>query len=160
MKHAQVSLSQIWKRPSHFLAFGFGVGTVSWAPGTFGTLVAIPFYLVIAPLPWSYYLALQGILFVWGCWLCGKTCFDMGVHDHRGVVFDEMVGFWLTMFAAPPGWLPIVVGFVLFRLFDITKPWPIAWLDQRVAGGLGVMLDDVVAALYAWAVMQILLLLL
>lgn len=146
----------VWRNPIHFLAFGLGSGASPWAPGTAGTLAAIPLFLLLQPLAWPWYVAMLLLTFIVGVYLCGKTSADMGVHDHGGIVWDEFVGYWITMFAAPPGWLWIVVGFVLFRLFDIIKPWPISWVDKQVAGGLGIMLDDVLAGLMALAVLQLL----
>ncbi|HHH36516.1 MAG TPA: phosphatidylglycerophosphatase A [Gammaproteobacteria bacterium] len=139
----------IWRNPVHFLAFGCGAGAAPWAPGTFGTLAAVPLYLLVRDLPLGIYLLLTGTLFAVGVWLCGSTARDIRVHDHPGIVWDEVVGFFLTMTAAPPGWHWLVGGFLLFRLFDVWKPWPVRLLDRRVGGGLGIMLDDAVAALYA-----------
>jgi len=146
----------IWTRPSHFLAFGCGAGAMPVAPGTFGTLVAIPVYLVLAPLPLVFYAAVVTGMLLLGIWLCHVTARDLGVHDHSGIVWDEIVGYLLTMTAAPPGWMWIVAGFILFRLFDILKPWPIYLADRKVGGGFGIMLDDVIAAVYAWLLLQVL----
>ncbi|WP_428035143.1 phosphatidylglycerophosphatase A family protein [Amphritea sp.] len=148
--------ASVWRNPVHFLAFGLGSGASPWAPGTAGTVAAIPLFLLLQPLSLAWYAAVLVITFVVGIYLCGKTSEDMGVHDHGGIVWDEFVGYWITMFAAPPGWLWIVIGFVLFRLFDIIKPWPISWADKQVAGGLGIMLDDVLAGLMALACLQLL----
>ena len=117
--------ASVWRNPIHFLAFGLGSGASPWAPGTVGTLAAIPLWylLMMAPLP--LYLVLVAIAFVIGCWLCDRTSSDIGVHDHGGVVWDEFVGFWVTMIAIPAEPVWVVAGFVLFRLFDIIKPWPI-----------------------------------
>jgi len=148
--------ASVWRNPVHFLAFGLGSGASPWAPGTAGTIAAIPLFLLIQPLSLAWYAAVLLITFIVGIYLCGKTSKDMGVHDHGGIVWDEFVGYWITMYAAPPGWLWIVIGFVLFRLFDIIKPWPISWADKKVAGGLGIMLDDVLAGLMALACLQLL----
>ena len=148
--------SSVWKNPIHFLAFGLGSGAAPKAPGTFGTLAAIPLFLLLQPLALHWYLLVLVVTFVVGIYLCGKTSEDMGVHDHSGIVWDEFVGYWVTMFAAPAGWLWIVIGFVLFRIFDIAKPWPISWADKKVHGGFGIMLDDLLAGLMALAVMQLL----
>ena len=153
MNHAPAS---VWRNPVHFLAFGLGSGASPWAPGTAGTVAAIPLFLLMQPLSLVWYAAVLLITFIIGIYLCGKTSEDMGVHDHGGIVWDEFVGYWITMFAAPPGWLWIVIGFMLFRLFDIIKPWPISWADKQVAGGLGIMLDDVLAGLMALACLQLL----
>ncbi len=139
----------------HFLAFGLGSGAAPKAPGTFGTIVAIPLYLALVQLPLWAYIVVLIITFVFGVYLCGQTSKDMGVHDHGGIVWDEFVGFWITMTALPFQWQWILAGFVLFRLFDITKPFPIGWLDKRVHGGLGIMIDDVVAGLFALIVLQV-----
>jgi phosphatidylglycerophosphatase A len=147
----------VWRNPIHFLAFGFGSGALPRAPGTFGTLVAVPLFLLLAPLPLWTYLSLVAVLAVLGVWLCQVTSRDLGVHDHAGIVWDEIVGYLITMIAVPASWPWLVAGFVLFRLFDIIKPWPIGWADRHVHGGLGIMLDDVLAAVYAGLIMQVLL---
>jgi phosphatidylglycerophosphatase A len=138
----------------HLLAFGFGAGCSPKAPGTMGTLLAVGLYLPLSRLSLPVYaLVLLGVVLL-GIWLCGRAARDLGVHDHPGIVWDEIAGFLLTMFAAPTGWWWIVLGFALFRLFDIWKPWPIRWLDRRVAGGWGIMLDDLVAGLFAALCLQ------
>ncbi|MDR2212009.1 MAG: phosphatidylglycerophosphatase A [Pseudomonadales bacterium] len=146
----------VLRHPVHFLAFGFGSGLAPRAPGTFGTLAAVPCYLVLRYLPLPHYLLLLIAAFALGIWLCGRTAEALGVHDHGGIVWDEFVGFWLTMTLAPPGWLWLLLGFLLFRLFDVLKPFPINWLDRRVGGGLGIMLDDVLAGVFAWLCLQLL----
>ncbi|MCU7797004.1 MAG: phosphatidylglycerophosphatase A [Candidatus Thiodiazotropha sp. (ex Myrtea spinifera)] len=141
------------RNPMHFLAFGFGSGLAPKAPGTFGTLVAIPIYLLLQPLPFTLYLVLLLLGFLAGIWICDQTSQDLGVHDHGGIVWDEIIGYLVTMSFVSGGWWWVLIGFVLFRFFDILKPWPIGWLDQRVHGGFGIMLDDLVAGLYAGSVM-------
>lgn len=143
----------VWRNPWHFLAFGCGSGAMPVAPGTFGTLFAIPVYLLMEGLSWPVYLAIVIGLYVFGVWLCERVSNDIGEHDHSGIVWDELVGYLLTMIAAPAGWMWVMIGFVLFRIFDIWKPWPINWADQKVTGGQGIMLDDVIAAIYAALVM-------
>ena len=145
------------KNPVHLLAFGFGSGLAPKAPGTVGTLAAVPLYLLLAPLPLAAYLLAVVLIALAGIWICGRTSRDLGVHDHGGIVWDEFAGFLVTMTAVPLAWPWVVAGFLLFRLFDILKPWPIGWLDERVAGGLGIMLDDLLAGLYAWGCLQLLL---
>ncbi|WP_257275791.1 phosphatidylglycerophosphatase A [Endozoicomonas sp. SESOKO4] len=145
----------VWKNPVHFFAFGLGSGLSPVAPGTFGTVAAIPFYLMFQYLPlWNYFLVLV-VSIVLGIWLCGKTSKDLGVHDHPGIVWDEFVGYWITMLAAPSGWEWVLAGFILFRIFDIWKPWPIGWLDKKVHGGLGIMIDDIVAGIFALIFLQV-----
>ena len=139
----------VWRNPVCVVALGFGAGALPRAPGTWGTLAAVPIYLLLSRLALSQYLLLLTVLFLAGIWICGITGRKLGVHDHAAIVWDEMVGFWVSMAAAPPGWVWLLTGFALFRVFDIWKPWPIAWLDRRIAGGFGVMADDLVAGLYA-----------
>ena len=138
-----------WRNPVCIAALGFGAGALPKAPGTWGTLVALPIYLPLARLPFVEYILLLAVLFTVGIWICDKAGRVLGSDDHGAIVWDEMVGFWVTMSLAPPGWMWILAGFVVFRLFDIWKPWPIFWLDRRVGGGFGVMVDDLVAGIYA-----------
>jgi phosphatidylglycerophosphatase A len=145
----------VWRNPIHFLAYGFGSGAIPVAPGTFGTLAAIPIYLLMQDLPLVYYAAIVVVVTLVGIVLCHITAKDLGVHDHPGIVWDEIAGYLLTMLAAPKGWLWIWLGFGLFRLFDIWKPWPIRWLDRRVGGGFGIMIDDTLAAIYALIILQL-----
>lgn len=140
--------------PVHFLAFGFGSGLSPKAPGTMGTLAAIPLYLLLMNLPLTGYLLAVLLISVAGIWICGESSLRLGVHDHGGIVWDEFAGFLLTMTAAPQGWAWIVLGFALFRLFDIWKPWPVRVADRQLHGGLGIMLDDILAGIYAWLVLQ------
>lgn len=142
--------------PAHLLAFGFGSGLSPWAPGTMGTLVATLIYLPLSLLSFEGYALVTLAVIVVGIWICGWSARQLGVHDHPGIVWDEIAGYLVTMLAAPAGLVWMLAGFVLFRLFDILKPWPISWLDRRVGGGLGIMLDDVVAGLAAMACLQLL----
>ncbi len=146
----------ILRNPVHLLAFGLGSGLAPRAPGTFGTLAAVPLYLLLAQLPLSLYLLTLVLAFGFGIWICDKTARDLGVHDHGGIVWDEFVGFWLTMVAAPSGWQWVLAGFLLFRLFDVLKPFPINWFDRHIKGGIGTMLDDALAGSLAWLVLQLL----
>ena len=143
------TIGPIWRHPVYFLAFGFGSGAVPKAPGTAGTLVAVGIYLLLPPLSALTYGLMLVLTFVLGIYLCGKTSMDLGVHDHGGIVWDEFVGYWITMFMAPVGWLWVLLGFGLFRLLDIVKPWPISWVDKELKGGLGIMLDDGLAGIMA-----------
>ena len=144
----------ILANPIHLLAFGFGAGLSPKAPGTMGTVVAVFIYLVLPNMPPIIYAGLILLSFIFGIWICGKTTEDLGVHDHGGIVWDEFVGYWITMFMAPNGLFWVLLGFVLFRLLDIFKPWPIKWADKELAGGLGIMLDDVLAGIMAALCMQ------
>jgi len=141
--------------PVHFLSLGFGSGLSPFAPGTAGTLLAVLLYIPLASLPLWAYVTVLVVGSLVGIILCEKTSNKLGGHDHPAIVWDEFLGYWLTMLLAPPGWLWIVVGFVLFRLFDIWKPWPISIIDHNVKGGLGIMLDDLVAGVYALVVLQL-----
>jgi phosphatidylglycerophosphatase A len=145
-----------WGNPVHLLAFGLGAGAVPKVPGTAGTLVAVPVYWLIQGLGPLGYLLVVASGFLAGVYLCDRTSRDLGVHDHTGIVWDEMLGFLVTMWWAPTGWIWVLLGFLLFRIFDILKPWPIGWLDRRVPGGLGIMLDDVLAGIFALAALQLL----
>jgi phosphatidylglycerophosphatase A len=144
--------------PVHFLALGFGSGLITPAPGTWGTLVAIPLYLLIVSFIGSGSYAYFGVIlvsFLIGIYLCGKTASDAGIHDHGAIVWDEIVGFLITMALLPVTWQNVVLGFILFRFFDIFKPWPIKWLDKHVHGGFGIMIDDVLAAVFAWGLLTL-----
>ena len=142
--------------PIHLLAFGFGSGLVPKAPGTAGTIAAIIPWLWFNQLSLTYYLLLILIASVAGIYICDKSSKDLGVHDHSGIVWDEFCGFWITMIAVPTQWYWLVAGFVLFRFFDIVKPWPINLLDKHVPGGFGIMIDDIIAAVYSWLILQLL----
>ncbi len=135
--------------PLHLLSLGFGAGLAPKAPGTVGTAVAVLPYLALARLPLAWYLAAIGLAFAAGVGLCRYTSHRLGVDDHPGIVWDEFVGFWIAMIAVPPQWQWILLGFVLFRVFDVFKPWPVSVADSRLHGGFGIMLDDVLAGIYA-----------
>ncbi|MGH1485725.1 MAG: phosphatidylglycerophosphatase A family protein [Cellvibrionaceae bacterium] len=148
------NFSTLLRHPVQLLALGFGSGLAPKAPGTFGTLAAIPLYLCIAQLPVLFQFIIIFIAFLIGIYLCQTTADALGVHDHPAIVWDEFVGFWLTMMALPLlnvslTWYWLLLGFVLFRFFDIVKPWPIRTVDQKVSGGFGIMLDDILAGIYA-----------
>lgn len=131
-----------------FLAFGFGSGLLPKAPGTWGTLVALPCFLLLNCLgPFMFWAVLAGCFFL-GVRICERVGNRLGVTDFQGIVWDEMVGFWLAVSLSPEGWYWLLLGFGVFRFFDIAKPWPISWVETRFDGGLGVMLDDVLAAIY------------
>jgi len=124
------------------------------APGTWGSLVALPFVPLWQLLPGWGYLLMLGLTMLFGVWLCGKVARELGVHDHEGIVWDEFVGIWITFWLVPEGWYWMLLGFVIFRVMDIAKPWPISWVDRHIHGGFGIMLDDILAGVAAWVVMQ------
>ena len=146
------------KDPIHLLAVGFGSGLAKFAPGTWGTVAAIPFFLLLAQLPSLYLYIAVALSAIVGIYICGKCAKDCGVHDHGSIVWDEFVGLWITLLFLPamglmhPYW--IALGFVWFRLFDIWKPFPISLLDKKVHGGLGIMVDDILAGVFALICLQ------
>ena len=145
---------RLLRQPVHLLAFGFGAGLLPRAPGTFGTLIAIPLVALAMQFGWHVHAALAIAASVTGVWICGESARRLGVHDHSGIVWDEIAGFAITMLGAPAkAWYWWVLGFVVFRFLDILKPWPIREADHRLDGGLGIMLDDVLAGLFAAALL-------
>ncbi|NNF50139.1 MAG: phosphatidylglycerophosphatase A [Woeseiaceae bacterium] len=135
--------------PVNFLAFGFGSGLAPVAPGTFGSIPGLVLFWLTLDLGPYVQLAIAAGLVGAGIWLCGESARRIGVHDHGGIVWDEIAGMYITLFAAPVTAFGFAAAFVLFRVADIAKPWPIRDLDHRIHGGLGIMLDDLGAALYA-----------
>jgi len=150
---ANPSFRQLARDPVLLLAFGFGSGLSPKAPGTAGTLVAVVLFPLIAGFPPLYYLLFVAAISLVGIAICGSAANKLGVHDHGGIVFDEIAGLWLAMFSFPATWPWMLAGFVLFRFFDIVKPWPIRWLDRRVSGGFGIMVDDLVAGIFTWVIL-------
>lgn len=146
--------SSVWQNPWHFIAFGFGTGAIPIAPGTCGTLIAIPIYLYLCTYSYKMYFIFASLITLFSIWLCGKVSAELEVKDHQGMCLDEIVGFLVTMLGAPAGWGWIIIGFILFRCFDIWKPWPLAWIDTHITGGLGMILDDVAAGLYSLIIMR------
>ncbi len=145
----RVPAKTVFTDPVHLLAFGFGTGLSPVAPGTVGTLVAFPIAWLTLDLGLVSQIAVAAVLILSGIWICGESARRIGVHDHGGIVWDEVAGMYVTLLVTPPtvtGW---ALAFLAFRLFDIVKPWPIRDLDHRMKGGLGIMLDDIAAALYA-----------
>ena len=139
----------VLRNPVHMISFGFGVGFSPLAPGTLGTLLAIPVYLVLASFSAAVYLLFAIVAFMAGCWVSGQTSRALGVEDHPGIVIDEIVGYLVTMLFVPLRWYWVIAGFALFRFFDIYKPWPVSVIDRHVKGGIGIMLDDLFAAGYS-----------
>jgi len=138
--------------PAGWLACGFGSGLSPLAPGTAGSLAALLPWLALRELPWPYYLAVLAFAFALGMWACDWAVRVLKIADPGAVVWDEFVGQWLALVPLlflPRSWWWILCGFILFRIFDIVKPWPVSWADRRVSGGFGVMLDDAIAGAYA-----------
>lgn len=149
------------KNPIHFLALGCGSGLMPIAPGTAGSLMAILFFIPLAKLNLSLYILITLLCSIFGCYICGKASSDAKVHDHGAIVFDEFVGMFITL-------LPIIIlnldstsfiylgsGFIIFRFFDMLKPWPISYFDKNIAGGIGIMLDDIIAGIIAAIVLTL-----
>lgn len=155
MKHPHTKVRFDLKQPIQFLALGFGSGLAPKAPGTFGTLAAVPLFLLLAMLTPQLYLIAVIVMSIMGVYICGKAANDVGVHDHPAIVWDEFVGYFITMFMVPVSWQSVLAGFMLFRLFDILKPWPISFIDKKVSGGLGIMLDDILAGIFSLIIMQL-----
>ena len=142
--------------PAHLVACGFGSGLSIWAPGTAGTLFAWATYGLIRPgFSDMGFLAFLVAAFVAGFWFCQRTGRALGVADHGSIVWDEIVPFWLVLLLTPPTFLWQAAAFGLFRLFDITKPWPACYFDQHQKNGFGVMMDDLCAAGYALLVLAL-----
>jgi phosphatidylglycerophosphatase A len=144
------------RHPAHLLALGFGSGLARHAPGTFGTLIGFPVFAALMPLPAPVGLVVIGLLFLVGIPICRKTGVALGDADHGSIVWDEIVAMLLVLEFTPRNWVWWLIAFGLFRLFDIWKPAPIRQFDARLKGGLGVMFDDLLAAIYAIATLKIL----
>lgn len=141
----------IFRDPVLLLAFGFGAGLAPKAPGTAGTLVAVPLYLWLSQFSQPVYLVAVAAMALAGIWICGSAAAKLGTHDHPGIVWDEFAGYLVTMIPASGSWISLLAGFILFRLFDIWKPWPISVADKNISGGTGIMLDDLLAGIPAAA---------
>jgi phosphatidylglycerophosphatase A len=143
------------ERLVYYLAIGFGAGRLPKAPGTYGTLVGVLIYLPLSLLSLPLYLMITASLILVGIGICGYAARQLGKHDHPSIVWDEIAGLLVTMIAAPQGIGWVILGFALFRCFDIFKPWPINRIDQKVSGGLGIMLDDIAAGIAAGLSLQL-----
>jgi len=133
------------QHPARIIALGFGSGLAPIVPGTFGTMVALPIMLALSSASLSIYLVACVVVFGVGVWAAELSCRHMGAHDHNSIVWDEVAGYMVTMILLPMTWQWLLAGFILFRLVDILKPWPINLLDRNVHGGFGVMIDDIAA---------------
>jgi len=143
----------VFGQPVHFLAFGFGLGLSRRAPGTVGTLAALPFILLYATWPLWAQLLLTGLVCLLGFWICGESARRLDSHDHPGIVWDEIAGWMITMLVVPITPWTLLAGFLIFRFFDIVKPWPIILLDRHLKGGVGIMMDDILAGLMSAAIL-------
>ena len=148
MSVVKVNPADLIRDPVLAVAFGLGTGLTPKIPGTVGTLLAIPLWWWLSDLDSIVYLLIVACAFLFGIWICQRAMERLGQHDHSGIVFDEIVGYLLALVVVPTsiGWL--LISFASFRFFDILKPWPICWLDRRIQGGFGVMLDDLAAGIY------------
>lgn len=146
----------LWKYPVHMLAYGFYAGKLSKAPGTIGTLVAIPVYLLLSSYSPLSYLIIVTMLYVAGVYICGQTAKDNNAKDPGYIVFDEIVGFLVAMFMVPKTWYYILIGYIIFRGFDILKPPPIKTIEKVFSTGSAIMLDDVVAGIYTFLLLHLL----
>src|SRR5512135_3760671 len=145
--------ARVLRDPVHLLALGFGSGLAPVAPGTFGSVVGLGLGLAVLQVGFVFACVATAVAIAAGFWICGESARRLGVHDHPAIVWDEIAGMMLTLLAAPGAWWGALLGFALFRLFDIWKPWPIREIDHGLSGGAGIMLDDVVAGLLAAAVL-------
>ena len=155
MNKAHSNLTWNLANPINLLALGFGSGLSAKAPGTCGTLAAIPLFLLLSVLSAPIYALLVFLFAIAGIYICSHAAKEANVHDHPAIVWDEFVGFFITMFMVPVSFVSILVGFVLFRIFDIVKPWPISFIDKKVHGGFGIMLDDILAGFAALGCMHL-----
>ncbi|MFK8078722.1 MAG: phosphatidylglycerophosphatase A [Granulosicoccus sp.] len=148
-----VPVKALFASVANFFALGMGLGLAPKAPGTFGTLLGIP-VLLLMPINFWMYVGALVVLYLFGVWVCNECSKYLGVHDHGAIVWDEVVGYLVTMIALPLTWQWMLAGFLVFRLFDIVKPWPISWVDRHVHGGSGIMIDDVLAGIFAAATLH------
>lgn len=153
--NSRLTASEIIKDPVLLLAFGFGSGLSKKMPGTLGTVAAIPLYLLLMQTNVFLYWIFTLLSVLLGIYICERASKKLEVHDFGGIVWDEIAGLLITMIGLPFSWQSLLAGFILFRVFDILKPWPIRWFDQHVSGGFGIMLDDVVAGIFAAVVLRL-----
>lgn len=159
MKRDATRRAALLRDPAGWIACGFGAGLSPVAPGTAGSLAALLPWFALRELPWPGYFVALALAFALGVWASARVVGRLRIEDPGCVVWDEFVGQWIAL--APLLWVPfrwwlVVAAFALFRVFDVAKPWPVSWADRRVKGGVGVMLDDVLAGFYAAAAMVVL----
>ena len=145
-KNRKIYLREL-KDPVVFIAMGLGSGLSPKAPGTAGTLLTVPLVYFLQQQSTLVYALTILFVLATGSWICGYAAKKLQVHDHSGIVYDEVAGFLITMFMVPVGCYWLLAGFILFRFFDAVKPWPISWFDKNISGGFGIMFDDVIAGL-------------
>jgi len=145
----------VWKDPVHWLAYGFGTGLSPFAPGTFGSLVGVALFWFMASMPAIPYAIVVAVMFVAGIFICGQTAHDVGAVDPGFIVYDEVVGFLVAMYLLPTEWRWVVGGFVVYRVFDIWKPFPIHWVEDKLGLGSGIMTDDVISGIYTFIVLHV-----
>ncbi len=145
----------VWKYPVHWLAYGFGTGLSPFAPGTFGSLVGVALFWFMASMPAIPYAIVVAVMFVAGIFICGQTAHDVGAVDPGFIVYDELVGFLVAMYLLPTEWRWVVGGFVVYRVFDIWKPFPIHWVEDKLGLGSGIMTDDVISGIYTFIVLHV-----
>jgi phosphatidylglycerophosphatase A len=146
---------KVWTDPRYFIGYGLGTGLLPKMPGTWGTLLAIPVYLVMARFNWEAYLIILLLITIYAVSVSDSLSKEIGLHDDPGMNVDEIVGYLVTMLIAPNTWAAIILGFVYFRVFDIWKPWPIRWVDDKVKGGFGMILDDLLAGIAAMLLLNL-----
>ena len=141
--------------PVHWISLGLGSGLLSVAPGTWGTLVGVGLYFLVSDWSVMFYLSLVAVLFFIGSSAADFTSKKLGMHDHGSIVIDEIVGVLVALFQCPAGFGWVILTFLLFRAFDILKPWPIWLVDRNIPGGFGIMLDDLIAGVYTLIIIQV-----
>ena len=144
----------IWKYPVHLVAYGFGTGLAPVAPGSFGTLVGVGLYRVMGSMRPLYYWLITALMWIVGVPISEQTAADLGGHDPGAIVWDEIVGYLVAMYGLPRSWGWLAAGFVIYRLFDVWKPYPIGVAEEAFGVGVSIMADDVVAGIYTWCVLH------
>lgn len=148
-------IRKLLTRPDYLIAYGLGSGLVPKAPGTAGSAIALLIFIPLSVLPIVFQLLVIAASFGLGVYVADRVSAELGSKDPSEIVWDEFVGMWIALLWLPEGWIWYPIAFVLFRIFDIAKPWPVSLVDDRLEGGMGIMLDDVIAALYALALLQV-----
>ncbi len=145
----------LWQHVTHWLALGFGLGRLPGSPGTFGTVLAVPLFVLMSRLGPAPYAAIVVLMFIAGIFICGQTARDFNEVDPGYIVYDEIVGFLVAMFMLPANWRWILAGFIIYRVFDIWKPFPVGWVEDKLGTGASIMADDVIAGLYTLTILHV-----